>query len=141
MNQPAKSGAFVLLLLVAFGCVSARVFHSRPSTETAMFSPDSLQDLIASRHYAFRAESVLPQQGRIRILTLDYELKIENDTLVCDLPYYGKEYTAPVDPSQDPMEFKSFNFGYSFKTGKKGNWEVYLTPRDGSAVSQMDMDI
>ncbi len=59
---------------------------------------DKIQNLVNSKDFVFMAESASPMGGRTIYLTSAYSVWVSNDTLVIDLPYYGRAYSAPVNP-------------------------------------------
>jgi hypothetical protein len=99
-----------------------------------------IKALIESQRYVFSAQTALPMSGRLRQLTTDYSLKVGKDTVVSDLPYFGQAYTAPMDPSQSPLEFTSTSFEYTVTAGKKGGWNVQIKPKN-TGVQQMNLSI
>jgi hypothetical protein len=89
----------------------------------------AIQSLVESKNYVFRAQMALPQSGQPRNLTSIYDLKISNDAVVSDLPYFGRAY-APVDPNEGGIQFTSKDFTYTSKPKKKGGWEIAIKPND-----------
>ena len=59
------------------------------------------QQIVESKNYIFKAESVNPQRGRFRYLTsAEYDLVVTSDTVIAYLPYFGRAYSAPINPSE-----------------------------------------
>jgi hypothetical protein len=101
----------------------------------------AIQSLVESKNYVFRAQTALPQTGQVRNLTSIYDLKISTNSIVSDLPYFGRAY-APVDPNEGGITFTSKNFTYTSTTTKKGAWEIKIKPNDIKAdVKQMWLTI
>ena len=60
-----------------------------------------------------------------------YDVKVNPDTVKAYLPYYGRAYVAPMDPSEGGIKFTSTDFEYQVVPGrKKGNWQVNIHTRD-----------
>ncbi|HWB28198.1 MAG TPA: DUF4251 domain-containing protein [Chitinophagaceae bacterium] len=95
----------------------------------------STKALIESGRFIFKAQTVSPAYGNLRQLTPDYyTLSISKDTLVADLPYFGRAFSAPVDPTQGGLNFTATDFDYLVKNGKKA-WNISIkTRRPGDAV-------
>lgn len=82
-------------------------------------SANEVQQMINNKHFTFKAQRVTPQTGASRQLTTEYFLKIANDTLTSALPYFGRAYTAPIDPSDAGYDFTTNKFDYSVSAKKK----------------------
>ena len=58
-------------------------------------------------------------------------MKVNPDTVRAYLPYYGRAYVAPMNPSEGGIKFTSTDFDYQVAPGKrKGNWQVNIRTRD-----------
>ncbi|MDP4276218.1 MAG: DUF4251 domain-containing protein [Bacteroidota bacterium] len=90
-----------------------------------------LKEKVESSHFTFVAQSVNPMSFRTIQLTSYYDLKITKDTIRVYLPYFGRAYTAPMDPTQGGFNFMSTDFDYKMVNGKKpGNWQVTIKTHD-----------
>ncbi len=97
--------------------------------------------LMESGHYRFEAQRFTTQSGFSRALTTAYDLSISKDTLKAWLPYFGRAYQAPMDPSKGGIDFTSTDFAYSIhKNGEKG-WDVKITPNDHREVTSMTLSV
>lgn len=101
----------------------------------------AIKSLVESQNYDFKATSVTPMSGRTRLLTTDYDLKVTKEFLVCYLPYFGRAYSAPMDPSQGGIQFTSKEFDYTIAAGKKGGWDIRIKPKDHRDVQQMNLSL
>jgi hypothetical protein len=88
------------------------------------------QQIVESKNYIFKAESVNPQRGRSRQLTPDYDLVITNDAVIASLPYFGRAYTATINSSEGGIKFTSADFEYTLEKKKKNKWEILIKPKD-----------
>src|SRR5436853_6656541 len=68
-----------------------------------------IRHIIESKTYTFIAQTAQPTAGRLRELTTTYQLDVNNDSVNADLPYFGRAYSAPIDPSQGGIRFTSTN--------------------------------
>lgn len=97
--------------------------------------------LIDSQNFIFRAQSVTPQMGNLRQLNADYyTLRITKDAITSDLPYFGRAYSAPIDPTQGGLQFTSKQFDYNVQD-KKNKWEITIKTKDVNDASQMLLTI
>jgi Domain of unknown function (DUF4251) len=101
----------------------------------------AIKNLVDSQNYVFKAQTALPQSGRSRVLTTDYDLKVTKAAVISYLPYYGRAYQAPMDPTQGGIQFTSKDFSYTVTPGKKGGWNVQIKPNDYKDVQQMTLSI
>lgn len=100
-----------------------------------------IKSIVEAQNYVFKAQSALPTSGATRQLTSDYDLRISKDTIFSDLPYFGRAYTAPLNPSEGPLRFTSTDFQYTVTNRKKGGWDVIITPKDVQDPRQINMSI
>jgi hypothetical protein len=100
-----------------------------------------IKNLVDSQNYVFIAQSASPMSGRVRQLSPDYDLRVTKSSIVSYLPYFGRAYTAPIDPTQGGIQFTSRNFEYTAKPRDKGGWDVLIKPKDYRDVQQMSLSI
>lgn len=79
--------------------------------------------------------------GRTRQLTSEYTLEVVPDTVVAYLPYFGRAYTAPMDPTKGGIQFTSTKFDYKVDSLKKGGWSVKIRPSDVREVQDLNLQI
>jgi hypothetical protein len=101
----------------------------------------AIKNIVESQNYIFKAQSASPMSGRVRQLTSDYDLKVTKESIVSYLPYFGRAYSAPMDPTKGGIQFTSKNFDYTLTPGKKDGWSVLIKPKDYSDVQQMTLTI
>jgi len=89
-----------------------------------------IKNAVEAQNYVFVPQTALPASGNTRQLTYDFDLRVSKDTVVSDLPYFGRAYSAPFNPSQGPLNFTSTKFQYTVKDRKKGGWDVLIKPED-----------
>jgi len=119
-----------LCLLIAIAC-SGRLM--------AQDKKDKIKELVEAQSYVFKAQTALPMSGRTRQLTGEYNLQVAKDSLISYLPYFGRAYVAPMDPTKGGIQFTSRKFGYTVSNGKKGGWTISIKPTDAGDVRQMTL--
>jgi hypothetical protein len=100
-----------------------------------------IKNIVEARNYVFKAQTALPTAGNTRQLTADFDLRVSKDTIVSDLPYFGRAYTAPLNPSEGPLRFTSTDFHYTATGRKKGGWDITITPKDLQDPRQLTLSI
>lgn len=107
---------------------------------------EAIKTMVNNANYIFRANYVNPQRGGNKALTSDYDLKVTKDTITAFLPYYGRAYVAPINPSEGGIKFTSTNFIYTTKNNKAGSWDILIKPKlnsnnDLKDVQQLRLNI
>ena len=129
-----------LLALLSFGLPShLRAQDAKRDKQAAKEA--AIKSLVDSQNYVFVAQTVLPLSGRTRQLTTDYDMKVTKTSVICDLPYFGRAYQAPIDPTQGGLHFTSKDFEYTSVPGKKQGWTITIKPKDFRDVQQMTLNI
>lgn len=95
----------------------------------------AVKAMIEAQRYVFKPQSANPMRGRTMQLTSEYTVKVNKDTIISDLPYFGRSFTAPIDPTRGGIQFNSTKFDYALTPIKKG-WQVVIRPKDVSDVQQ-----
>lgn len=95
---------------------------------------------VEGKRYTFVAQNAMPMRGRTVQLTSLYDLKITGDSVIAALPYYGRAYSAPINPSDNGINFTSTSFDYQSRYRKK-RWEISIRPKDTQSVSEMNLII
>ena len=99
------------------------------------------KNLVDSQNYVFIPQSAMPMAGRVRQLTPDFDLKVTKNSIVSYLPYFGRAYTPPIDPTKGGIQFTSKDFEYTATPKSKGGWDVLIKPKDYRDVQQMNLSI
>lgn len=97
---------------------------------------DAIRQKIEAQNFVFKAQSAQPQGGNTRQLTSEYDVTVTKGSIVSYLPYFGRAYTTPIDPSDNGIKFTSTNFEYKTTKTKKG-WEITIKPKDAKDVQQL----
>jgi hypothetical protein len=102
---------------------------------------DPIKEAIESKHYVFKARTVMPATGGVRQLTSEYDLTVNNDSVVAYLPYFGRAYSATPGQANAGINFTSTNFTYNVTEGKKGGWMIEIKPKDAGDVQQLNLNL
>jgi uncharacterized protein DUF4251 len=99
----------------------------------------TIKNMMEAQNYIFKAQTALPMGARTRQLTTDYDLRVTKEKIVSYLPYFGRAYSAPIDPTKGGIQFTSKNFDYTLTPGKKDGWTVVIKPKDYGDIQQMTL--
>ena len=127
--------SFIKFLVLAFFMpivVSCGSAQSAAEKEAAALK---VRDGVENMDFVFKARYAYPTGYKSLYLSPYYDVKVNKDTVVAYLPYYGRAYSAPMDPREGGIKFTSTDFDYKLEPGKKaGNWKLDIrindTPRD-----------
>jgi hypothetical protein len=145
-NHAMRNALFILLAGALFCCYGSLQAQDSPA-QSSKQRKEAVKEayvghLVDTAYFRFKAEWVLPLGGRSRYLTSDYyDLTVSRDTIVAYLPYFGRAYSAPMDPSQNGIQFTSKDFIYTTTPRKKGGWNISIKFNDAGDVKQMELTV
>jgi hypothetical protein len=119
----------ILLSCIFFACSS--------SNKAVKLNSGDIKNMVNSSQFIFVADRVLPLRGRTRILTSRYTVNVSKDTVDSYLPFFGRAFQAPMDPSKGGIQFVSTKFSYDVVPKKEDRWDVTIRPQDYSDVQQL----
>jgi len=107
-------------------------------SSTAAFSQDAntsaVKDMLESKTFIFKVQTVIPAAGASRQVNNEYDVRITPEKIVSYLPYFGRAFTAPIDPSNAGYNFTSKEYDYKLKERRKGGWELAVKIKDVTDV-------
>ncbi len=136
MKYLRKYGAMALL---AFTVFSAAYGQTTKKQKNAAAKLAAIKGMIDSAKYVFEANYAYPMRGTQKNLTSDYDVRVSKDTIVAYLPYYGRAYIAPQDPTEGGIKFTSTKFTYVKEQRKNGNWRIVIKPKDNNTTDWRDV--
>ena len=126
----------ITYLLLFQGCSA-----TSSSAEKEQIAAEIL-NAVNSSDFTFKATYVNPSRFSPRHLSPYYQVVVMPDTVKVHLPYFGKAYRAPVNPSDAGFNFTSLDFDYSVEKGKKqGSWYVEIIIKDLDRRVTLNFDI
>jgi Domain of unknown function (DUF4251) len=131
---------FTRLLLPLFLIIQGQGMGQSTADQKKIDEYNQLKNKIESKKFYFHAQSATTQKGKTIQLTSEYFLKLNNDSLQADLPYYGRAYSAPYSSSDQALGFKTTEFKYSADSTKKGGWNILIEPKNVS-VSKINLSV
>lgn len=109
-------------------------YTSIAQTDTAV-----VRNKIETKQYTFVAQSASPLRGRLVQLTSQYDLRIAGDSVISNLPYFGRAYSAPMN-NDAGLNFISASSAYTSKW-KKNRWEITIKPKDYRDVNEINLTV
>ncbi|SHN17424.1 DUF4251 domain-containing protein [Chitinophaga sp. CF418] len=136
MRRAQCKGIAVILFLMALFSSHLYAQKKQDSKELA------IEKMIMARSYVFKAQTVMPTSPTMnRQLTSDYDVKFSPDTIISYLPYFGRAYNAPMDPTKGGIQFTSTKFDYTQTARKKGGWDIVIKPHDTQDTRLMSLSV
>lgn len=128
--------------LFSAGLLLSFILHQCTATKNIeKLTSSDIKNMIDSSRFVFNAERVNPMRGRTRYLTSSYDVILKKDTLESFLPYFGRAYQAPMDPSKGGIQFTSTDFSYTIVTKDNDKWDVVVKPKNNQDVEEMQFNI
>lgn len=129
------------ILVVTIGLLFSGCGASQSATEKAQ-QAQFLSEQIKSFNFEFVATYAYPQNFRPINLSSPYDVKVSPDTVQAYLPYYGRAFSAPMDPSEGGIKFTSTDFKYEIEKGRKaGNWIIKIITADTNRPFELNFNL
>ena len=131
----------IIAVIIVINLLLANCGTSQSAIEKANKAQE-LNELISNFDFKFSATYAYPQQYSSIYLSPYYDVNVSSDTVTAYLPYYGRAYSAPMNPSEGGIKFESTNFEYDIEKGKKeGNWLVVIKTKDTSRPFTLNFNL
>lgn len=121
---------FMRALVPALLSILVLAGFAQDKKATEKQAADSIKQMLSDTVFTFEARTALPMKGGMRHLDPGYTLKLKGDTLISELPYYGRTYQATYGESDGGLKATSHKFDYTVKDRKKGGWDVEIDTKD-----------
>lgn len=128
-----------VLIIAPYSALSAQEKKTKKAQRKEQM--EKVQNMVDLQNYKFVAQYALPMSGRSIILSADYDVVVGNDSINAYLPYFGRAYVAPADPTEGGIKFNSTDFDYRLEKGKKGGWMAHIDIHDGKQRIRMTLNI
>lgn len=128
-------------MLLLLGSISPVTVQAQTKKEKKAQKAAEVKELVDSRTYIFTPQTMLPASGRSRQVTPDFEFRVLGDSIVSYLPYFGRAFSAPINPNQGGLTFRSTDFDYTLADAKKGGWDITIRPKDVPDVQRIQLSI
>jgi len=113
----------------------------------AQTNKETTAKIVAEKNYTFIANTAIPMAnndinnvlsqlqggqggGLINLTGSQYDVKINKDSVIAYLPFYGRSFNAPYNPSEGGIKFTSKDFTYTESKSKKGSYTIQINTKD-----------
>src|ERR1700712_3426274 len=100
-----------------------------------------IKNAIDSQLYTFHAQQAMSLGGGTRQLTSEYDMHVKTDSVTTYLPYFGRAYEAPIDPTDGGIKILTQKFTYQKTVRKKGGWDITIKPTERMDVQQLFLTV
>ncbi|MBA3649884.1 MAG: DUF4251 domain-containing protein [Chitinophagales bacterium] len=125
----------ILVVLISaltfFGCTNSRKIKNDERVDEA-----TLKSIIESQSFVFVARYVNPMSGGKRDLSSGYDVSVSKDTIISNLPFFGRGYIASISPADVDFDFTSTKFTYALKPANNG-WSISIKPKDQTYLREL----
>lgn len=140
MKTAALLSRAPLFLIMAVMAITAARCTNEAYAQGTGITEETVKRIITDQEYVFRAMRAMPLRGRTIQLTSAYDVTVSKDSVSSWLPYFGRAYAPPVDPSRGGIQFVSTDFEYQV-TDTKDGWDIAIRPRDAQDVQEMLLSV
>lgn len=126
----------VLLTFITSNGFAQEKTKKQLKAERELQKQKETEALINSKNFVFEAERANPMGYRTIILDFNtYTMKVSEEKVTCDLPYFGRGYNVAYGSSDGGMKFEGKpekitiekkKKGYNIKMTVKGERDVYV---------------
>ena len=120
-HEKTISALIILIIGISlFGCGTTQT--SVEKNEKAVLLNEHIKNL----KFKFNATYAYPLNYKSIYLSPYYDVKVSPDTVQAYLPYYGRAYTAPMDPSEGGIKFISTEFDYDVEIKPEKTYHIIV---------------
>lgn len=144
MLKTTSKSSKILLLTFSFLLCLHPVWAQNTRAKKKQAKIEAVKKMVNNRNYVFIAQFANPLGWKTINLNYDYNVVISKDSIDSYLPYFGRAYVAPynpTDPSETGIQFKSKKFDYQQSAARKGIWEITIIPHDVKETRKFILDI
>ena len=135
-----KKFLFPIFAFVAVMFVTACA--TRQTTAEREVAATEIRNAVEASDFRFVPRSAHPAGFRSVQLTPNFEVNVSPDTVRVNMPFFGRTFRAPMNPTEGGYHFTSTDFEYSVEAGRRaGNWRVQIVFRDLDRRVVFDFDI
>lgn len=131
--KPSNS-PFGIIFLIVVVLLMTNTINAQPNQS-------GIKTSVESKRFIFHAQTALPTSGRSRQLTSEYNLQVFSDSLISNLPFYGRAYSVPYGSGDGGFSFTSTKFDYAATPGKKKGWNISIKPRDVTDFREFSLSL
>ncbi len=145
MKNLFKIGIAIITITLLYSC-----------TTQSKYAAANIESLLKTKQFTFVAERAnptnldvvnvmnsIPGSSSSRMLNLDpgYTIEIKAEELNVTLPYFGRMYSANMDPSQNSYRFTTKDYTIDNADGKKGSSVYTIVANDNQKIRTIRLEV
>lgn len=103
--------------------------NSAKTAQRTKANQDSVATWWQNKNFVFHATNAQPLSGRNINLTSEYTFEMRNDSIIAWLPYFGRAFTAPTNPSDGGIKFATNNYQIRDDKLEKKMYKMNIVPK------------
>jgi hypothetical protein len=135
---------FIKMASLSIACLILCILSTQAQDTTQNKKPSKaslIEKQIENKDITFVANWANPMRTTPRQLTDYYDLKITGDSIIAYLPYFGRAYTAPLDPTNISINLSTTIFEYTVTKRKKHEWDIAIKPKDQTDIQSFLLSV
>jgi len=142
MKSIANLTAKFAFLLIPLALIMNRADAQNKKQERDAKQIETIKKIMESKAFVFEPDYMKPLRGGGKtIVTDEYRIRVNPDSLFSILPYIGQAFNAPYNGAKDELDFMSTDFEYYVVDNGKGGWDVTIVPRDHRELRKMLLSV
>jgi hypothetical protein len=126
----------IVLIVCIFSAQAQDTLQNKKPSKASI-----IEKQIENKDFTFVAKWATPMRGTIRQLTEYYDLKINGDSIITFLPYFGRAYIAPLDPTNISINLSSTIIEYTVTKRKKHGWDIIIKPKNQTDIESFLLSV
>ena len=126
MKTIALNAVLTLLAVFIFAACA-----SRQTTAGSEAMATEIRHAVQQTDFRFVPRRAQPSTFRSVQLTPTFSVNVSPEEVQSDMPFFGRAFRAPLNPTEGPFSFTSNDFTYTIEQGRRaGNWRVQIVFND-----------
>ena len=119
--------------------LSAALFFSSPAPaqekelskkEKKELQRQAIEQRVTAKTFKIQTQQAYTSRGKQVNISSGYGMSVSPEQVLADLPYFGESYGGTAYGGSGGVKLNAKEFDYQMKDGKKGGWEITITPKD-----------
>ena len=138
----------ILLCIMAIFCIipvtaqnNKKIDPTQKEMKIQQAKSKRILDAIHNKKYEISVISASPMNGKTIYLTSSYSVKISNDSVYMELPYFGVAYSASYGGGEGGIKAKNKYKDYELRIRKQGKYTSTFTVRGNEDMYKVSIDM
>lgn len=133
-----KLFGFLVIMATLAACGTTQSSSEKAEKEKLML--EQINDSINNRTFTSDFTYVVPHRLRPRYLTGEYRVKLQGDSLISILPYFGVAYRSDYGSTESPLSFNAHIKDYKVTNEKRNRVRVEFKVKNNMELLEYHFD-